>query len=412
MNTSQKHIYASCVLGSLIAWYDFIIFGTATALVFSQLFFPDMGYIIPMLVFAVGFLSRPLGSFIIGHIGDKIGRRKTLLATLLLTGVSSVLIGLLPTHADIGITATVLLILCRILQTFALGGEWSAASTMMLEYNVEKPNKGFIGSTLSSGLALASALSAGAWALASAWGTEFLMSWGWRIPFLFSFVLVGLGVYMRHRVLETPVFESTQKVKNPTASLLINHWPKVLLGAASTQVGAVWWYGITVFGFAYMANTLKIDRAVINQTWFYFTPLLFSALLFFGWVGDKFSRLLLYRTCAILSVLLVYPIFLLLGQGNIVLPIFLAIIVIQSMSFASDPTFFTELFPAELRQVGSGVTKSLSTLLAGGIVPLIATQLMITYNDIMYVAHLFIALSIVQVLATVMIKKHYEQRIQ
>ena len=187
---NKTSAFLSCLLGGLICWYDFVIFGMATAMVFGKLFFTDMSFLVPAMVFAVGFATRPIGSVIFGHLGDKFGRKPVLISTLLLTAVCTVGVGLLPTYEQIGIAAPIALVILRILQTIALGGEWAATSTIMTEYNLESNKRGFWAGMLGSTLLLASVIASAMFTLVTSFGPDEFMSWGWRVPFLFSGVLL------------------------------------------------------------------------------------------------------------------------------------------------------------------------------------------------------------------------------
>jgi len=399
----ENKVFVSCALGATIAWYDFIIFAAATALIFPKLFFPGMGFIIPILVFSVGLAARPLGSLIFGHFGDKFGRKNTLIATLYITGLSTVMIGLLPTYSDVGIYAPALLIFARIVQAFAFGGEVAAASTMLMEYNIKSPRRGLITSVVSSGWAIASILSALMFMIVTSFGDAFFSTWGWRIPFLCSALLMFVGIYIRLRILETPVFDQN-KIDNrlhtlPIRTLISNYWKKMLLGAGAFQLSAAWAYGVSLFGFGYAINKELISRGSLSEMQFYITPILLAALIFFGWLGDKISRVRLFQLGAVMSLFFVYPVFTWIQQGNLVWAM-LALCLIQIPAFASAPGFFAEIYPSSVRQTGVGVTFNLGTIIGAGIVPIIAQRILDVTGDITSVALLFMVLTVVGLISS------------
>lgn len=407
MKDINKQVLISCVLGSTISLYDFLIFGVATALVFGKLFFPEHGFLIPLLVFAVGFIVRPIGAMVYGHLGDKFGRKGILVSTLLLTGMSTVAIGLLPTYESIGIWAPILLILFRIVQTFASGGEWAAASVMMLEQNSKSDKRGFMGSLVSSGLAWALLLSGVAWGWASSYGQEFLVTWGWRIPFLFSSVLLVLGVYTRLKVLETPEYLQIKDkaLKSPLWISFKDHWKMMIPAIGMQQMSGSLVYGITVFGISYLATAHQINRADLNLQWLMLMPVVLVSILFFGWLGDKISRVNVYLIGSVASIALSYPIFYWLGAGNFILPAALGVAITAMMFWAQSSSFLVEIFPIEVRQSGGGVIFGVGGLVGGGIVPLIAQNLMSNYG-IMAVAHLFLIMSIIALLSTLWLRRY------
>ena len=384
------------MLGNAISMYDFFIFGVATALVFGKLFFPDHGFLIPLLVFAVGFVIRLLGSAVYGHLGDKIGRKKILISTLLLTGGSTVAIGLLPTYETIGIWAPILLIACRVVQTFAFGGEWAAANVMVLEQDSKNPRRGFFGSLVASGFVIATVLSSVAWALVSSQGQEFLMSWGWRLPFLFSGLLLVLGIYARAKVLETPEFVQNKdnRVKSPIVSLIKNHWKMMIPAIGMQQMSGSFIYGITIFGTAYLVTTHGMNRADLNLEWLMLMPVTLVSILFFGWLGDKIGRVNVYLIGAVASIAVSYPVFYWLSIGNFILPALIGAAIISMLFWSQGASFLLEIFPVEVRQTGGGLVFGLGGVIGGGIVPLIAQSLMASYG-IMSVAYLMLVMAFI-----------------
>ncbi len=411
--TTNKHVLASCVLGATIVWYDFIVFAMATALVFSSVFFTDMSFLVPIMVFSVGFFARPLGSLLFGHLGDRYGRRPVLITTLVLTAVSTVLIGLLPSYAAVGVAAPIALLVLRLVQAFAMGGELASTSTVITEHNIKSKNIGFIGSILSNSLMLGSILAAGAFTLASSFGKDALLDWAWRIPFLLSGLLLVVGVYVRLKVLETPEFlELVEKKKvesAPIPTVLRDHWRVILCGIGMHQLGTVWHYILMVFGFAYMVSQQFATRPELIQIELYFSLVALILTLIYGWVVDRIGGINLYLISAVLSLLFTIPILHWLEQGNIIMPLIFGWLLVSKMAWPQMPTTLTTMFPTSVRQTGSGLVINLSSTLGGGIAPLIAQMLFESSKDITSIAPLLLGAGVLAVGSILYLKKLINQ---
>lgn len=409
MNTKNA-VFLSCLLGGIVCWYDFVIFGIATAMVFSKLFFSGMSFLIPTLVFAIGFFSRPIGSLLFGNLGDRFGRKPTLIATLLLTAVSTIAIGLMPTYATIGIAAPIILFGLRILQTLALGGEWGATSTILLEYNAKSKHKGLWGGILNSSVLIASILATLMFTLiTTSLSTEEFMSWGWRIPFLFSAVLLIVGMYVRVKVLETPQFfqlkTNNQLTPIPVLTLFKKHWKTLLPAIGVQQSGGAFYYVVLFFGMAYLTNTLKIPKVELTETWFHWSFLALGMSIFFAWLSDKFKSTFVgsVRMCQIsmvLAILLAYPTFYYLSVGNFAMAILLGVCLSTMMYWGVLPIVFTEIFPTEVRQTGSGAALSMAGIISGGIVPLVCTAIVDIRGNIVDLTYLFVPLALISLISS------------
>lgn len=400
----------STALGATFAWYDFLIFNIAIALVFPQLFFTNMGYLIPILVFTVGFLARPLGSLVYGIFSDVFGRKRALVSTLYVTGVSTVLIGLLPTYEQVGVIAAVMLIILRITQTVAFGGEWAAASTLLVESNNKRTYKGFVASLVSAGWAIASIMAAFSFMVVANFGDEFFLDYGWRIPFLLSGILLVIGVYIRKRVAETAIFlessKNLQERNRPFKKLITNNYSTVILGILTIQLSAAWTYIITVFGVSFMVSQGLITRAEVTEIQFSLAWVFFVSLLFFGWISDKVGHISLFVFSIICSLFLTVPVFYWISEGNAWLAMG-SLVLLMCPAFASAPAFFTSLFPTDTRTVGSGVTYNLG-LLTAGIMPVVAQYLLKITDNMMSVSYLFLILTAIALISILKIKKaHY-----
>lgn len=396
MLTTKSRVGLSSALGATFTWYDFIIFNIATAIVFPKLFFPEMGYMLPLLIFVVGFLIRPLGSFIYGSLGDRFGRRKTLVSTLYITGISTVAIGLLPTYESAGILATVLLIVARIAQSLAFGGEWAAASTMVVEYNQDSKHKGLIASVVSSGFAVASIGASAMFMLATSFGGEFFMEYGWRIPFLLSAVLLAVGAYIRHKLLEPPEFlEALNKNKldsTPIKTVVTKHYKPMLAGGIGTMMGSSWNYVVAVFGVGYILQQGLLTRPEITNIQFVATVALLVALVFFGWLGDKIGRDKLLFASTLVSFAMCWPIITWISEGNFMYAM-LALLLVTAPNLASCPGLLTEIFPTSVRQSGSGISFNIGSVLGASLSGVLAAKVYQSTGDIMSVAVMFLIMT-------------------
>lgn len=402
----RKKITVSTILGATFTWYDFIIFNIAVAIIFPKLFFPEMGAMLPILVFAVGLLARPLGSIVFGFIGDRFGRKLSLIGTLMLTGISTVLIGVLPTFEQIGIVATCLLILLRIMQTAAVGGEWAAASVLLTEHNIKQPNKSFITSFMNSGFAMGSILASLVFFLVMTQGDDFFVEFGWRIPFLLSAVLLIIGVYMRKNVTETPIFadmaQKSKVEKNPLKTVINKYPGTILLSALAVCLAPAWSYGVMVFGSSYMIQSGLISRPDLSQVQLLAWCALGAMYAAAGWLGDRFDRYRLFTMAAVFSLVLCWPMFLLLQQGHALYAMLLLGLLTFNLSLA--PLMFSELFPPEIRQTGAGISYNLGVVFSGAMV-VISQQIMISTQDITNVAYAFLTLTVLSLMAIIHLKK-------
>lgn len=383
---SITQVAVASFIGTAIEWYDFFLYGTAAALIFNRLFFPTFDPLVGTLAafgtYAVGFIARPLGGIIFGHYGDKLGRKSMLSLTLLLMGVATFCIGLLPTYDTLGVWASVLLILLRLLQGFGVGGEWGGAVLMAVEHAPEG-QRGFYGSWPQVGVPAGLLLSTGVFSIVSMLPEEQLLSWGWRIPFLLSILLVGVGLFIRLRIHETPAFnqikEEGQEARLPLLDALRTHpWNIVLaMGARLAENG--FFYVYSVFALVYVTEQLHLPRSTILNGVLLATGCELIAIPFFGALSDRVGRRPVYMLGATFSALFSFPFFWLLDTQQtelIWLSVVLGLSVGHGAMYGPQASFFSELFGARVRYSGASLGYQLASVFAGGLSPLIATALL------------------------------------
>ena len=371
-------------VGTMIEWYDFFLFGTATALVFDRLFFPleseFASRIAAFGTFAVGFFVRPLGGVIFGHFGDRIGRKAMLVTTLLMMGVATFLIGLLPTYESIGVAAPAFLVFLRLVQGLGVGGEWGGAVLMAVEHG-HASKRGFYGSCVQMGVPAGLLLATAVFSIFSSLPEDQFLSWGWRVPFLLGILLLAVGMFIRSQVFESPLFAETQK-KNDASPLPIlevfrNYRRSVFLAIGARFAENVCFYIFTVFAITYATQQLGLSKqTILNGIWIAAAVQL-VAIPLSGIVSDRVGRRPVYLAGAVFLMLFAFPFFRLIETREtplIWLSIVLALIG-HSLMYGPQAAFFSELFGTRVRYSGASVGYQLSSPLAGGIAPLIAAAL-------------------------------------
>jgi len=380
-----RRVVAASLIGATVEWYDFFLYGTVAGIVFNKLYFPAKDPLVSILLayatFAVGFIARPLGGVIFGHYGDRIGRKSMLVLTLMIMGVATVLIGLLPTYQQIGIAAPILLLVLRVLQGIGLGGEWGGAVSMTYEY-ANEDQKGLFASFPQIGLSIGLCMSAGIVAVASSLPEEQFLAWGWRVGFLLSFVLVAVGLYIRLRILETPEFTKLkamrQEVSIPFMTMLREYPRNILLGMGARYIDGVFFNVFAVFSIAYLVNTVHINRT--QALWGVFGSALVMIVFIplFGHLSDKWGRGKTYAIGSILLAISVFPAFWAMSGGNL-LAIYAAMIIpfgiVYAMCYGPEAALFCDLFDPRVRYTGISFVYQFSGIFASGITPIIATYL-------------------------------------
>lgn len=383
-----------------IEWYDFFIYGTAAALVFPTLFFPAslppaVAQVAAFSTFAVGFVARPLGGIVFGHFGDRVGRKRALVTALLIMGAATTLIGLLPSYHSIGLAAPLLLILFRFAQGLAIGGQWGGAALLAIE-SAPKGRRGFYGSFAQIGVPVGVVLANLIFLVMSAnLAPEAFQSWGWRVPFILSLLLVGLGLYVQLVLEDSPEFQALEKAevsahvkeakvreRSPLLKVIAKHPKEILLAAGSFVASNGCFYIIITYVVAYATKELGVARS--NILWAVLLGSMISAptLLITGAFSDRFGRRGVFMLGALLSGLWAVPFFLLIDTGAfpaMLLAIAVAL-TLMNMMYGPQAALFAELFSVEVRYSGASLGYQLGAILGGGFAPMIATALLASYH--------------------------------
>ncbi|MQY02930.1 MFS transporter [Actinomadura macrotermitis] len=381
----RRRAALASVVGTSIEWYDFFLYNTAAAVVFKDVFFPGAGRYAGTLsalgTYAAGFAARPVGAVIFGHWGDRLGRKATLIVTLVLMGVSSALIGVLPGTRTIGVAAPVLLVVLRLVQGVAVGGEWSGSVLLSMEWG-DRRRAGLMASLPQIGVPIGLILGTGAMTALALTAHDAFTAWAWRLPFLFSLVLVGIGLWVRLRVAETPQFAEVVRrgevARAPVLEVLRRYPGRIVLCALLRCSEQMPFYIFTSFALVYLEDSLGVALGAVTAA----AAVELVAVPYFGHLGDRLGRRRVYATGSVLLALAAFPYFALLGSG-VPQVVFATAIVAQlthSVQCGPMPAIIAEVFPARLRYAGSGVGFQLTSLIAGGPAPLLATWLLHDYG--------------------------------
>src|SRR5918911_1225432 len=379
-----RQVLGASFIGTTIEWYDFFIYGTAATLVFGQLFFspsfsPLAATLSSVATFAVGFVARPFGGIVFGHFGDKLGRKAMLVLTLNMMGIATFLVGLMPTFEQIGLLAPLLLVLLRVVQGIGVGGEWGGAALMAVEYSPGH-KRGYYGSWPQMGVPAGLLLATAVFGVVSFLPNEQFLSWGWRIPFLLSIVLVGVGLFVRTRLLETPAFsevqESHTEAQMPIMDVLRNYPKNVFLaiGARVASDGA--FYVFSVFILDYATRTLGLPRPTILLGVALASALELFTIPAFGVISDRTGRRPIYLVGTVLLIILAYPYFLMIQTGSTVLVVLASVLglsIAHATMYGPMSAYFAELFGTRVRYSGVSIGYQLASIIGGGLGPIIAT---------------------------------------
>jgi MFS transporter, MHS family, shikimate and dehydroshikimate transport protein len=381
----MSNVLFASVVGTAIEWYDFFLYATASALVFANLFFPTfdpvVGTIAAFGTFAVGYLARPIGAIVFGHVGDRIGRKSSLVATLMIMGIATFIVGLLPTYETIGAWAAALLVLMRLCQGLGVGGEWGGAVLLVVEY-APRARRGFYGSWPQIGVPIGLLLSTGVFALVAALPNESFLAWGWRIPFLLSIILVGIGLFVRLRIMDSPVFQQVKathtEAKVPLFELL-KQYPKDLALALGTRFATdVTFNVINVFVLAYGTQQLGLPRSLLLNAILVGCVVELFTIPTLGWLSDLFGRRTIYMAGAVFVAFYGFGFFQLLETRDttlIVIAYVIGLALSQASVYAVQSTWFAELFGTRVRYTGASLPYQIAGIITSAPAPLISTWL-------------------------------------
>jgi len=405
----RRAVIASTV-GTSIEWYDFFLYGTASALVFPTLFFPNSAPFVGILASFgtqfVGFASRPIGAAIFGHFGDRIGRKATLITTLLVMGIGTFLIGCLPTYHTLGAFAPVLLVILRIAQGIGVGGEWGGSVLLSMEWGKRK-QRGFMASWPQLGVPIGLLLSTGAVKLMSAWTGKGFESWGWRIPFLVSIVLVGIGLYVRLRVVESPEFtkvsETAKVVRLPVWESIKRHPRAILCSAFIRMSEQAPFYLFVTFVLTYGTKHLKLaQNDLLGYTMIAAAIGLVSVPLF-GWLSDKIGRRLMYGIGIVCTALFAFPYFGLLNTkvSWLVLVGIVVSLIFHDMQYGPEAALIAESFDTNVRYSGASLGYQFASVIAGGPAPLIAAAILSATGSSTWISWYIIGCTVLAMIALI-----------
>jgi MFS transporter, MHS family, shikimate and dehydroshikimate transport protein len=382
---STRTVVAASAIGTTIEWYDFLIYGTAASLVLNKLFFPTenslIGTLLSISTVGVGFFARPIGAIILSHFGDRLGRKSMLILTLVSMGIATAVVGLLPTYASIGVTAPILLVICRLVQGIAVGGEWGGAVLMATEY-APPLQRGFYGSIVQIGFPLGMALGTTSFFALAYLNDEQFLAWGWRIPFVASSLLVVIGLFIRLRIRETPEFQRVLREKKvvrfPVVDTILQHPKDLIIGLGARITEISWIYVITIFGLNYAVSTLGLSRTLVLGSIALGAAGELITIPFFGHLSDSKGRRLVYLLGCVAAILLAFPFFWGIETRDptiVVITFVIGMSLGHGIMYGVQASFLSEMFPSNLRYSGASLGYQIAAPLGGGLVPLAAAAM-------------------------------------
>jgi metabolite-proton symporter len=416
----RRRAVAASTVGTAIEWYDFFLYGTIAALVFPKVFFPGenefAGILAAFGTQFVGFVARPLGAAWFGHYGDRVGRKATLVTTLLVMGISTFLIGLLPGYATIGVLAPILLVLLRIGQGIGVGGEWGGSVLMAMEWGPPE-RRGLFASWPQLGVPIGLLLSTGMVALMSALAGDDFLTWGWRVPFLVSIVLVGVGLYVRLKVLESPEFQTIRDedgvAKRPVVEVIRTEWRTILTSAFVRLSEQAPFYLFVTFVLTYGVQHLKLERGgLLNATMIAATLGLVTIPLF-GYLSDRIGRKLVYGIGIVGTALFAFPYYWMLDTkvGVLVVLAVVVSLIVHDLQYGPQAALIAESFGTNLRYSGAGLGYQLASVIAGGPAPLIAAAILAGTGSSFWISIYIIGCCVLSMIALVLMPQPAPDRV-
>lgn len=418
--TTWRVLIASLV-GSSIEWFDYFLYGTMAALVFNQLFFvnedPTVGLLLAYASFALSFFIRPFGGIIFSHIGDRIGRKKTLVLTLSLMGAATFAMGILPTYQAIGVAAPIILITLRLIQGLGIGGEWGGALLLATEY-APPERRGFFGSIPQMGVTIGMVMGTLALWIMSLLPEQQFMTWGWRVPFILSALLVIFGLWIRKGIDETPEFKKVQEKgeipKLPIVETLRYYWKEVLITIGAKVVETAPFYIFSTFIVSYGTSTLGFSRSAVLGAVMVSTVITTILIPVMGSLSDRVGRKKMYIAGTVAMMAFAFPYFWMIHQGSVLMLVVATIIglgIIWAPITAVLGTMFSEIFDAKVRYTGVSLGYQIGAAVAGGTAPLVATALLASFNNSYVPVALYIMFTaVVSLIAIFAVKSRVEQK--
>jgi MFS family permease len=405
-------------VGTTIEWFDFYVYATAASLVFGTLFFPPgtdpmIGLMASFATFSVGFFARPLGGIVFGHFGDRLGRKSALVITLLMMGVATFCVGLLPTYEQAGFIAPLLLVLLRFVQGIAVGGEWGGAVLMAVEHAPEN-RKTFYGAFAQLGNPAGALLATGSFGLIAAWDADLLYTWGWRLPFLASVLLVLVGLLIRLKVEESPVFEAVQENDGRPAELPLREavrtsWRPLLLGIGILPVAVGGYYIVTTFLQAYGVEVGVSEQVILNGlSLAAFVELV--ATLGVSWLGDRFGTVRVVTIGLVGVIVLALPQFLVMETGSTLLIFVMLCVMRLAMAAVYGPIarVLAQMYPPRARYTSISIAYQVAGAVFGGLSPIVCTALFAVTGSILPVAGLLMAMAVVSIACLAKAPRHQD----
>lgn len=411
----RRAVIASTI-GTTIEWYDFFLYSIVTGLVFAKLYFPKsdplVGTLEAFLIYAVGFVARPVGAAIFGHFGDRIGRKSTLIATLLLMGIATFLVALVPGYQTIGIWGAILLTILRFIQGVGVGGEWGGSVLLAMEWTQTTKHRGFVASWPQFGVPAGLFISNLAVLAFSALSGPDFLTWGWRVPFLLSIILVGIGLWIRLGILETPTFRNIIETKRVERAPMLEVWRKhareIIVSAFARMAEQAPFYIFTAFVFSYGVTALHLSRNLLLKSVLVASVVSWITIPLAGHLSDRFGRRNVYIFGAVVTGIFGWIYFAMLDT-QAPFWVFIAIVlslIPHDLMYGPQAALIAESFTPRLRYSGASVGYQLASIIAGGPAPMIATALFATYHSGYAIAAFITVCAVISVIATLMLKDY------